>query len=252
MLIDTHTHLQLVNYNKDREAVIQKALDAGVQGIVNISFDLPSSRASINLVEKYPFMKSSVGVHPHEAKGFDQNTIRELHSLASSKEVIAIGEIGLDFYRELSPRENQIEIFQQQLELAKEMDLPVIIHTRNAYFELLKIVREQRIERGVLHCFSGNSENVKRGIALGFYFGIGGMVTFKNTPLTSLLKEIPLDRLLLETDCPFLTPRPHKGRNEPAHLRSICQRIAEILKISYEDVANQTSKNARSLFHLKV
>ena len=250
MLIDTHTHLQLVNYNKDREAVIQRALDAGVQEMLNISFNLPSSKACVNLVQKYPFMKATVGIHPHEAKEFDLNSLLELKTLASSKQVIAIGEIGLDFYRDLSPEKIQREVFQKQLELAKEMDLPVIIHTRDAYFDLLKIMKEEEIERGVLHCFAGNAENVKKGIDMGLYFGIGGMITFKNTNLPALLKKIPLDNLLLETDCPFLTPRPHKGRNEPSYLTTICKKISEILEVPYEEVAKRTSKNARSLFGL--
>jgi TatD DNase family protein len=248
MLIDTHTHLQLVNYNKDRDVVIQRALDAGVKWMVNISFDLPSSQASITLAEKYPFIKTAIGVHPHESKNFVQRSIDELIYLASSKKVIAIGEIGLDYYRDLSPRDKQEEAFRIQLEMAKAKDLPVIIHTREAYSDILKIIEEEEVNRGVLHCFSGNSVDVKKALDMGLYFGIGGMLTFKTSNLPSLLKKIPKNRLLLETDCPFLTPRPHKGRNEPSYLTTICERISNILGIPFEDVAQQTSENAKTLF----
>jgi TatD DNase family protein len=248
MLIDTHTHLQLVNYNKDRKVVIQRALDAGVKWMVNISFDIPSSQASITLAEKFPFIKTAIGVHPHEARNFIQKTIDELIRLASSKKVIAVGEIGLDYYRDLSPRDKQEEAFRIQMEMAKELDLPVIIHTREAYSDLLKIVEEEEISKGVLHCFSGNSVDVKKAMDLDLYFGIGGMLTFKTSNLPSLLKKIPKNRLLLETDCPFLTPRPHKGRNEPSYLTTICEKVSAILDIPFEDVAQQTSDNAKTLF----
>lgn len=250
MLIDSHTHLQLVNFNKDRDEVIQRALDAGVQEMINVSFDIPSSHASLSLARKYPFMKAAVGIHPHEAKGFDQNSLEALRSLASSQKVVAIGEIGLDYYRDLSPKETQKEVFKEQLHLAKELALPVIFHTREAYSDLLHILEEEGIDGGVLHCFSGNSEDVKGAIDLGLFFGIGGMVTYKNTNLPSLLTQIGLNRLILETDCPFLTPHPHKGRNEPAYLTTTCQKVSEILGLSFEKAAKQTSENVRTLFHI--
>lgn len=257
-LIDTHTHLDFPQFDDDREQVIERALAAGVEAMINVGADLASSRAAVALAEAHPQIYTAVGVHPHDARTLTEEVLEELRALASHPKVVGIGEIGLDFYRDLSPRDRQRRAFQQQLALAREAGKPVIIHDRQAHQEVMSILRQWIGSRhhqpaGVLHCFSGDSAMAQEAIELGFYISIAGPVTFQNARrLRDLVRQLPLERLLIETDCPYLTPHPHRGkRNEPAYVKLVAQEVARIKGLSLKEVARVTSDNARALFSLK-
>lgn len=263
-LTDTHTHLDFPHFDNDRERVIERAATAGVGAMVNVGADLASSRAAVALAEAYPQVYAAVGVHPHDAKIVTEEMLGELEALASHSRVVAIGEIGLDFYRDLSPRGKQRQAFKQQLALASEVGKPVIIHDRQAHKEVMGILRH-RVEgghqpsamshkpKGVLHCFSGDLAMAREAIEQGFYISIAGPVTFENARrLRELVRQLPLEKLLVETDCPYLTPHPHRGRrNEPAYVKLVAQEVAQIKGLSLEEVARITSDNAQALFALK-
>ena len=280
-LIDTHAHLDFPRFKGDREQVIERATTAGVKAIINAGASLASSLAAAALAEAYPQIYAAVGVHPHDAKTVTGKLLEELRGLASHPKVVAIGEIGLDFYRDLSPRDKQRQAFQQQLALASEIGKPVIIHDRDAHSEVMAILRRwacpehfdsaqcklrRRVEgdhqpsaigqqpAGVLHCFSGDLAMAQEAIELGFYISIAGPVTFKNArSLRELVRQLPLEKLLVETDCPYLTPHPHRGkkRNEPAYVKFVAQEVARVKGLSLEEVARITSDNAQALFALK-
>ena len=257
-VIDTHAHLDFPQFDGDREQVIERALATGVKTMINVGADLVSSRAAVALADTYPQVYAAVGVHPHDAKTLTEETLEELKALASHPRVVAIGEIGLDFYRDLSPRDQQRRAFQQQLALAREMGKPVVIHDRQAHQEVMSILRQWidsnvRQPPGVLHCFSGDLAMAQEAIELGFYISIAGPVTFQNARrLRELVHQLPLEKLLIETDCPYLTPHPPRGkRNEPAYVKLVAQEIARIKGLSLEEVARITSSNAQALFALK-
>ena len=257
-LTDTHTHLDFPRFDDDREQVIGQALAAGVGAIVDIGTDLASSQAAVALAEAYPQIYAAVGVHPHDAKTLTEETLEELGVLALHPKVVAIGEIGLDFFRDLSPRDKQRQAFQQQLALASEVGKPVVIHDRDAHSEVMAILRRW-IEgghqpAGVLHCFSGDLAMAQEAIELGFYISIAGPVTFKNArSLRELVRQLPLEKLLVETDCPYLSPHPHRGkRNEPAYVKLVAQEVARVKGLSPEEVARITSDNAQALFALNL
>jgi len=256
-LTDTHTHLDFPEFDGDREHVIERAATAGVGAMVNVGADLASSRAAVALAEAYPQVYAAVGVHPHDAKTLTKEMLEELGALASHSKVVAIGEIGLDFYRDLSPRDEQRQAFKQQLALASEAGKPVIIHDREAHTEVMDILRHwvegSHKSVGVLHCFSGDLAMAQEAIELGFYISIAGPVTFQNARrLRELVRQLPLEKLLIETDCPYLTPHPHRGkRNEPAYVKLVAQEIARIKGTSLEEMARITLDNAQALFALK-
>jgi TatD DNase family protein len=258
LLIDTHTHLDFPQFDGDRERVIERAVSAGVGAMVNVGADLASSQAAVALAEAYPQIYTAVGVHPHDAKTLTEEVLEELRALASHPKVVAIGEIGLDFYRDLSPRDKQRQAFQQQLALASKTGKPVIIHDRQAHEEVMAILRRwvegSYRPSGVLHCFSGDLAMAQEAIELGFYISIAGPVTFGNARrLRDLVRQLPLEKLLVETDCPYLTPHPHRGkRNEPAYVKFVAQEVARIKGLSVEEVARITSDNAQTLFALKL
>ena len=260
-LVDTHAHLDSRQFDQDREQVIARALEAGVGLVINAGADLASSQASVSLAERYACIYASVGVHPHAASAVDDDTLDQLTALADHPRVVAIGEIGLDYYRDLSPRPNQREAFRQQLDLAGSLAKPVIIHSRDAHQETLEILREWLSSStsrglphpvGVMHCFSGSVEMAKQLLELGFMIGVDGPVTFGNARrLPEIIAWMPLDRLLLETDCPYLAPHPFRGkRNEPAYLPWVARRIAEMRGASGGEIAEATTANARALFRL--
>lgn len=255
MLIDSHVHLDDKRFNKDRDNLIKGLKDDGIEMVINIGADLQTSIASVSLAEKYDNVYAVVGVHPHSAKEVDDSTIEILKSFASRKKVLAIGEIGLDFHYDNSPRDVQKKWFIEQLKLAKEVDLPVVIHTREAMQETFDILKEAQdgTLRGVLHCYSGSVEMALEYIKLGFYISIAGPVTFNNSRvLKEVVKAIPLDKLLVETDCPYLTPEPNRGkRNEPAYVKYVAGEIAEIKGISFEELAKATNNNTKELFGIK-
>jgi len=255
-LTDTHCHLDFQDYDKDRTFVLSRAWDAGVERILVPGIDLNTSEAAVELADKHPQIFAAVGTHPNSANRWDARTLGFLDELTCSPSVVAIGEIGLDYYRDWTPQPLQKRVFREQLAMAAQLDLPVVIHTRNSTLEdrscittTLDILEEIRV-RGVLHSFSGNLEEAKRTLSLGFYIGITGPVTFKNAvDLREVVAAIPLERLLIETDGPFLTPFPNRGkRNEPAFVRFIAQKIGEIHNQPPDVVAQVTSENARRLF----
>lgn len=254
LLIDTHAHLDSSRFNKDRAEVIKNARDTGVSYIVNIGADLKSSRYSVKLAREYPFIFATVGIHPHDAIGLDANVLAELEKLAGEEKVVAIGEIGLDYYYDHSPRDIQRAAFIDQLVLAKKLNLPIVVHSREAEEDTISILKEHYRQggTGILHCFSGSLKMAREALELGFYLAFGGIVTFKNAGgLLEVLEELPLDRILLETDCPYLSPVPYRGkRNEPAYLPYVAEKIGEIKGVSLEEVAEITTANAIRVYNL--
>ena len=254
MLIDTHTHLDDARYNDDREAMIARAREAGVEALLTIGCDLATSQAAVSLAEHYPFVYASVGVHPHEVKHIQGDWYGEFRRLAKSKKVVAYGEIGLDYhYNHSSPKE-QRDRFREQIQLAHELALPVIIHTREAQEDTITILKEERASEigGVFHCFSGDAWLAKEALGLGFYLSFSGILTFHNaTALREIAKQTPLDRLLIETDCPYLTPVPYRGkRNEPAYVTHVATTLAELKNLPLQDLAIHTTRNTKQLFKL--
>ncbi|MEG3072406.1 MAG: TatD family hydrolase [Peptococcaceae bacterium] len=253
-VFDTHAHLNDKAYNEDREEMIQRARQAGVNLIVNIGFDLTSSRESIDLADNYDFIYATVGIHPHDAAGVEPGYLEELAEMAQHPKVVAIGEIGLDYYRDLSPRPVQRQVFLEQMALAKKLKKPIVIHDRDAHGEMMEILRKEKLgpAGGVMHCYSGSWEMAKELLVMGFYLSIAGPVTFPNA---RILKEVaaktPADRLLIETDAPYLTPIPYRGkRNEPAHILYTAAEIAKVREMKKEALAHMCAENGRRLFQI--
>jgi len=253
-LVDSHAHLEARQFAADREEVIARAVAAGVTRIVNAGTSLPASEASIALAEAHANIYPAVGIHPHEAKTLTEPVWEALQALARRADVVAIGEIGLDFYYNLSTREQQVDAFRRQLALARVLGKPVIIHDRDAHAETLAILRELGPHRGVLHCFSGDATMAEAVLDLGYHIGVAGPVTFRNAgELPDIVCCLPLDRLLLETDAPYLAPHPHRGqRNEPAYVRYVAERVAALRGVSLAVVAEATTANAVALLALNV
>ena len=258
MLVDTHTHLDDARYNDDREAMLTRAKEVGVEAFITIGCDLVTSRSAVALADQYPFIYASIGVHPHEVRHIQDNWYDDFRQLAKNKKVVAYGEIGLDYhYNHSSPKE-QRERFREQLQLARELTLPVIIHTREAQEDTIAILRDENVSEigGVFHCFSGDAWLAKDALDLGFYLSFSGILTFQNaTMLRDIAKTVPLDRLLIETDCPYLTPAPHRGkRNEPAFVSFVAQKLAEIRTdtpgMSVDRIEFITTQNAKRLFKI--
>lgn len=256
MLVDSHAHMDARLFDRDREQVVARAREAGIGAIINAGFNLESSRASLALATRYGEVFVAVGFHPHNASRMRDGDLDELAQLSLEPKVVAIGEIGLDFYRNLSPREVQVEAFERQLELAGRLGLPAIIHSRNAADEVFHILArwaqgQEGRPLGVLHCFDGDTELGKRYIELGFFLSIAGPVTYSSSGVARIAGDLPLERLLIETDCPFLTPVPYRGRrNEPANVLFIAQRIGELRGMAPDAVAQRTAENAIELFRL--
>ncbi len=256
MLIDSHAHLAMYPAGMERDYVIRNAENAGVTTILTIGTQLEDSRINLEIAQQYPHVLATVGVHPHDVKDTDPETyLEELRILAAEhSQVIALGEIGLDFYRNISLPEMQRRFFRQQLELALELHLPVIIHDRDAHQDVLDIIEavDMSAVGGIFHCFSGDLTMAERVRELGFLVSIAGPLTFKNAGhLPEIAVKMPLETLLIETDCPFLTPVPFRGkRNEPAYVKYTAEKVAELRGISVEEVAEQTSQNFAALFGL--
>ena len=254
MLIDTHAHLDMKDFDKDRQETLDRALKGGITHIITIGIDLSSSLKALELANRHDFVYSSVGYHPHNATNMDPQVIKELEGLVSEPKVVAWGEIGLDFYRGYSPPDAQMEAFERQLEMAMDLDLPVIIHDREAHSELLKTLEQVRkgVHRGVIHCFSGDYDMATALIEMGYHISIPGTVTYKKAfQVQEVATRIPLERLLVETDAPFLAPVPHRGkRNEPLFVTYTAQKIAELRDMDFQEVALQTSENAKRVFDL--
>ena len=250
--IDTHCHIEMKEFDPDRDAVIQRAREAGLEAIITIGSDLEGTLEGVKLAELHDFIYCSVGIHPHEARDFTDQTYSLLKELTQKQKVIAVGETGLDYHYDHSPRDLQKIVFRKQLELATETGLPIIIHSRQADEDTLHIVRESGITHGVFHCFSGNTDMAEQVMALGFYISIAGPVTFKKAvSLQEVARRIPDDYLLIETDAPYLTPEPFRGRrNEPAHILNTARKIAELRGISLQDLSRITTLNTKRLFRI--
>ena len=251
MLIDSHAHIQLDRFDADRGAVLERAQEAEVHAIMVIGFDLETSRGAIALAEKYDQIYATVGMHPHDAKDLHDETMHIFRDLAAHPKVLALGEMGLDYYRNLSPRPIQKAAFERQLDLAEELDLPIVIHNREAYHDILPILQARRGRvRGVMHCFSGDVEIMHQSLALGFHIGIGGPVTYrKSDALQEVARKVPAGALLVETDCPWLAPQFRRGRrNEPAYVCATAEKIAGLRGISLEEIGEMTTQNFEDLF----
>ena len=253
MIWDTHAHLDDPDYTEDFREVVIRMKSSGISRVTNVGYDLASSERSVKLSQDYDFIYAAIGIHPHNAEGITAETWEKLRGLAKQPKVLAWGEIGLDYYRDLSPRAIQKEVFIQQIELANEVGLPIVIHNRDAHQDVLEIVKAHPPKYGgVFHCYSGSREMANILLKLGFYLSFAGPVTFKNARHTvEVAEHVPIDRILVETDSPYLTPEPRRGkRNEPTYVREVVKKIAEIRNLPFEDVALQTMRNAETIFKL--
>jgi len=253
MLVDTHCHLDSKPFNADREAVIERALAAGVEHMIAIGTGdgPPDLEAGLRLAEAYPFMTASVGVHPHDAAKATPETWLEMPALCTNPKCVLVGEIGLDYHYDFSPRETQRAAFIEQLHIARAVRLPICIHTREAWPDTLEILKEHWDPAlgGIFHCFSGNAEDARAVLDLNFHVSFSGIVTFpRATELHEAAKIVPADRLLVETDAPYLAPVPHRGkRNEPAYVAQTARHLAALRGVTYEDLLRQTGQNCDSL-----
>ncbi len=250
-MIDTHCHLEMDAFKDDRDAVIKRAKDAGVEAIITIGSDFDGCKGALKFAEKYDFVYATVGIHPHDAKDFNDEMFHQIKKWAQGMtKVVAIGEIGLDYHYDHSARDIQRAVFSRQLELAKETGLPVVVHSREANKDTLKILGESGVTKGVLHCFSGDIDMAEKAMAMGFYISVAGHVTFKKaSKLKEVAAAIPDDYLLIETDAPYLSPEPLRGRrNEPAFILHTARTIADIRGVSIEDIDRITTVNAGRLF----
>lgn len=254
MLVDTHAHLDDIRYDEDRAQVIQRAKDEGTTRIITMGDTMTASLNAIKIADEYEHVFAGAGVHPQEALSITGNKdYDQLAELMTLPKVKVLGEIGLDYYYENAPREVQQEVFIRQLDIARQMHMPVSIHDRDAHGDMMAILKKEgKGITGSIHCFSGSYEMAKELLKMGWFLGVDGPLTFKNSAkLPEIVAQIPLDRLLLETDCPYLAPVPMRGkRNEPAYVKYIAEKVAQIRNISFEEVAQITTKNAIELFNL--
>ncbi|MEA3422903.1 MAG: TatD family hydrolase [Bacillota bacterium] len=255
MLFDSHAHVNDERYKDDRHEMIMRAYESGVELIMLPGASLESSLSGVELSKEYDFIYSAVGIHPHDTKNMDEMTLKMIRGLAKNSKVKAIGEIGLDYYYDFSPRDIQKKWFEEQLLLAKELKLPVIIHDRDAHQDVMDILTKVDVfETGVvMHCYSGSKELALEYVKKGAYISFAGPITFKNArKAKEAAAVVPLDRLLIETDSPYLTPDPFRGkRNEPEHVRFVAMAIAGIRGISFDEVANITCDNAKKIFKIE-
>lgn len=251
-LFDSHLHLDDQAFDADREVVVSRARAAGIVGMVTIGTNLDSCRAAVALAEQYHDVFAAVAIHPHEAQQATDDAIAELHTLAAHPRVVAIGETGLDFVRAKAPREAQYEAFRRHVRLSRDLKLPLIIHCREAYAEVLETLAEEKTVAVIMHAFSGSAEVARTCAARGFMIALGGPVTYKNARnAAEVARTIPEDALLVETDAPVLPPEPYRGRrNEPAHLRYVVERIAELRGTASAVIAAATTKNAARVYHV--
>jgi len=254
MLFDSHAHIGDKQFDNDREDVIRRAEENGVTHILNVGYDLEASRASVKLADRYEKVYAAVGIHPHDAASVTDNILEEIRRLAKHEKVVALGEMGLDYYRNLSPKAKQQQVFKEQIRLAKELKLPIIVHDRDAHQDTIDILKEEGANAvgGILHCFSGSWAMAKQCLQLGFYISLAGPVTFKNARRPQeVARLIDINRLLVETDCPYLAPEPKRGkRNEPAYVKYVAEKIAELRRDSFEELAFITFNNTKKVLGL--
>ena len=253
-MIDSHAHLDEERFDEDRDELIKSLKENAISYVINPSSDMETSRRVVELSNKYDNIFAAVGIHPHDAEGFKEEDLDELRELSKDERVVAIGEIGLDYYYDNSPRDIQKEVFRKQLELSHELDLPVIIHTRDAMGDTYDILKEfESLVRGVMHCYTGSIEMAEKFMKLGFYISIAGPVTFKNAVnVREMAKQIPLERLLIETDSPYLAPVPNRGkRNDPTNVRYVADMLANLKEIQIDKIIEHSRENTVELFSLK-
>ncbi|WP_251554301.1 TatD family hydrolase [Neobacillus muris] len=252
MLFDTHAHLNDEQYKEDLQEVIERMQEQGVSNVVVVGFDQPTIKRAMELAEQYEFIYACVGWHPVDAIDMTDEDLRWIERLAAHPKVVALGEMGLDYHWDKSPKDIQKEVFRKQIRLAKKVKLPIVIHNREATADVVEILKQEGAEEvgGIMHCFSGSPETAKECIDMNFYISLGGPVTFKNAKKPKeVAADVPLDKLLIETDCPYLAPHPYRGkRNEPAYVKLVAEQIAEIKGLTYEEVAEATTQNAKKFF----
>ncbi|MGM0846970.1 MAG: TatD family hydrolase [Bacillota bacterium] len=252
MLFDTHVHLNAEQFSEDLVQVIERAKNAGVENMVVVGFDRPTINKAMELVEQYDFLYAAIGWHPVDAIDMTDEDLRWIEELSSHEKVVAIGETGLDYHWDKSPKEIQQEAFRKQIRLAKKVRLPIIIHNREATQDIVDILHEEDAKEvgGIMHCFSGSPETARECVDMNFLISLGGPVTFKNAKKPKeVAEEIPLEKLLIETDCPYLAPHPYRGkRNEPSYVKLVAEQIAELKGVSFEKVAEETTRNAKKIF----
>ena len=255
MYIDTHVHLNADQYENDVDEVIARALEAGVEKMVVVGFDRKTINKAMELTEQYPFIYAVVGWHPVDAIDCTEEDLEWIESLAAHPKVVGIGETGLDYYWDKSPKDVQQEVFRKQIRLAQKVNLPVIIHNRDATADVVRILKEEEAEKtgGIMHCFGGSVETAKECISMNFMISLGGPVTFKNAKMPKeVATEIPLEHLLIETDAPYLAPHPYRGkRNEPALVTLVAEEIARLKELTINEVAKATTENALKVFQIK-
>lgn len=255
MYIDSHAHLEMPAFDADRDEVVARAQEAGIEAIITVGTNIRDCHKAVNLAHRYPPVYAAIGIHPQEVKSASPETWEALEKLAEDSKVVAWGEIGLDFYRCYSPRDMQVEKFDYQLTLAEKRGLPVVIHSRNAHEQAKNVLfSHSGLKRVVIHCFAGDRSLARQYLDRGYYISTAGNVTFKNaTLLKEVVRYVPLERLLIETDAPFLSPHPHRGaRNEPAYVVLVAAEVAALKKLPREEVARVTAENARAFFDLTV
>ena len=253
MIFETHAHYDDEQFDMDRETLLSSMPEQGVGTIVNVSATYASCQRVVDLVQKYPFMYAAVGIHPDEVGSLNEERFQQMKELCKQEKVVAVGEIGLDYYWDNESHDLQKEWFVRQLDLARELNLPVLIHSREAAADTMEIMKEYASGlRGVIHCYSYSAEMAKEYVKMGYYIGIGGVVTFKNAKkLKQVVQEIPLESIVLETDCPYLAPVPYRGkRNSSLYLPYVAEEIAALKGAAAEDVVLQTEENARKLYGL--
>lgn len=253
-VVDTHTHLYFDQFQADLDEVIERAREAHVGAMINVGIDLASSQKAVELADLHDDIYATAGVHPHDVADIEKTDWDRLHDLLFHPKVVAIGEVGLDFYRDISPLDLQKRSFDRFMSWSHETGLPLVIHTREADEEIIRLLQERSKAgwRGVFHCFPGNENMAHKVLEMGFYISFTGNITFKNFRKASVVRSIPLDRLLLETDSPFMAPVPQRGkRNEPAFVQLVAQKLAEIHRVSVPKVCQQTTQNAIALFGIQ-
>ncbi|MGY4691897.1 TatD family hydrolase [Salibacterium sp. K-3] len=254
MLFDTHVHLNIEDFQDDLQDTIERAKDAGVEKMNVVGFDHETIKKAMDLIETYDFMYASIGWHPVDAVDMTERDLEWIEELSAHPKVVAIGETGLDYHWDKSPADVQKEAFRKQIALAKKVNLPLVIHDREAHQDIVDVLREENAAEtgGIMHCFGGDLDIARQALDMNFHISFGGPVTFKNAQLPKdVAKEIPMERLLVETDCPFLAPHPNRGkRNEPAYVKLVAEKIAELKGMTLKELAEQTTENAEKLFRI--
>ena len=253
MLFDTHAHLNDNRFDGQRDEIIKSLPSKGVGAYCEIGYDIESSKKAVSLCEKYDYVYAAAGVHPHDTDALSEKDMETLKELCSHKKVVALGEIGLDYYYDNSKRENQRYWFDRQLSLAEELNIPITVHTRDAMADTIDILKCHKNTRGIIHCYSGSKESAKILLDLGYYISFAGPLTFKNASTAiEVAKYVPQDRMLIETDSPYLSPVPYRGkRNEPAYVAEVAKRLSQIREFSFEEVARLTYENAIRVYEIE-